>query len=683
MRRYSFWKTSVRRGTDAESGCKRMSVVGIDFGSQSTRIAVVRAGGVDVICNEVSDRMTPSMVSYDAKRRFTGDMSRTLLVGNMRNTVCALPRVIGRSHSELSALENSLSPCALVPVGDSASVGAAVSYRGEDRVFSDVELAGFFLNRVRAIAHAETGAAVNDIVVSAPSHWGDRERCALRDAAEVAGMRILRVINTSTAAATVYGITKTDIPAETPRMVAIVDLGHSALDACLVAVAAGRAEVLAHASDAHVGGRDFDEALAQHHVADIRSRRGVDVAANRKAMLRLRTACERVKKVLSSIQNTRVELEALVDGADFAIEATRPQLEELCAPLLERIEAALQPLIAALPPGRSFDAVEIIGGATRIPAVKALLARVFGVEAVSTTLNADEAVARGAAIACAMESPSVRVREFRVVDIATRGVRIVWRGPAGDELGAVDAFPAGSRLGEARVLHAPSAVLPVTLEARSVLDGALRASFEVLPATKMDVPANSSGARVVVRALVDASSLVDVLSAAVEVDVTETVPAGEGEEAQTRTVTRSLPLKVRTVRAHTLPRDALKRLRDVEETMAANDKLVAETDDARNAVEETIYALRGRIDDGAYDEVAREDERSAARAALTSAEEWLYDDGADVEKAAYVAKRSALEALVQPWAERIAQAAREKRAALAAATTDQQPAVEVPAMDMD
>ena len=216
------------------------------------------------------------------------------------------------------------------------------------------------------------------------------------------------------------------------------------------------------------------------------------------------------------------------------------------------------------------------------------------------------------------------------------------------------------------------------------------ALFSLSPGPKMDVPADAKNARIYVRACVDASGLADVLSATLEVDIVEAVPSdaeAEASEPAVRTITRAIPLKLKAERCFLLPRAEVARLRDAESAMSAADRLVAETDDARNAVEEAIYAVRGRIDDGAYDAVCSEDERSRARALLAAAEDWLYGDGAEADKAAYVAKLAEIQAAVRPWADRVAEieraAAAAEKAAAEKAAAAQPAAVDVPAMDMD
>lgn len=625
-----------------------MSVVGFDFGTQNSRIAVVRGGGVDVICNEVSDRATPSMVSFDVKRRFAGDASRTQQVGNFRNTVMNLPRLVGRLPVEdITVNEQRYETCRL---GEKEGVVAAtVSYLGEERTFSNTELTGMFLNKLKSIVSAETKAPVSDVVISVPSYFGEKERRALMDAAEVAGLNCLRTVNDVTAAAVTYGMMKTDIPSDKARLIAIVDIGHASFKAAIVRVVKGSIEIKGHVSDAHLGGRDFDEALASHFASNILSTHRFDVRENKKALLRLRTACERIKKILSGIQMTKLELEALFEGHDVCLEATRVQLEELSAHLLGRIRDHLHELLAqSNVKVEDIESIEIIGGSTRIPVVKTKISEVFGKE-VSTTLNADEAVSRGCALICAMDSPLVRVREFKVADISRSSIFF----SLGDHV--VGELPEGSPFGVASKFVVPLEGLsfPFTILAHYSHPEALStgipqqvAKFTFSTPKSLD---QATVKKVVVAPMISTSGCVEMSDAFAESETSEPGTPADGQDPASvppRVVLRTFPL---TVKAETfrIPRQTLTALKEAEIAMTLGDKNAAEIDDSRNAVEELIYEGRQKLDD-IYAEFGEESEKEAIRAKLAEAEAWLYDEGSELGKNEYIAKLNSLKALFKP-----------------------------------
>lgn len=665
-----------------------MSVVGFDFGTQNSRIAVVRGGGVDVICNEVSDRATPSMVSFDAKRRFAGDASRTQQVSNFRNTVMNLPRLVGRLPGEdIAVNEQRYETCRLAE--KEGVVAVTVNYLGEERTFSNTELTGMFLNKLKSIVSAETKAPVSDVVISVPSYFGEKERRALMDAAEVAGLNCLRTVNDLTAAAVTYGMMKTDVPSDKARLIAIVDVGHASFKAAIVSVVKGSVEMKGHVSDPHLGGRDFDEALASHFASNILSTHRFDVRENKKAMLRLRTACERIKKVLSGIQMTKLELEALFEGHDVCLEATRVQLEELSAHLLGRIGDHLRELLAQSSiKAEDIEAVEIIGGATRIPAVKTKISEVFGKE-VSTTLNADEAVSRGCALLCAMDSPLVRVREFKVADLSRSSIFF----SLGDHI--IGELPEGSFFGVASKFMVPLEGLsfPFTISAHyshpEVLPTGVPqqvAKFTFSTPKSLD---QASVKKVIVAPMISASGCVEIEDSFAETETSEPGTPADGQDPASvppRVVLRTFPL---TVKAETfrIPRQTLTALKEAEIAMTLGDKNAAEIDDSRNAVEEFIYEGRQKLDD-VYAGFCEDSEKEAIREKLAETESWLYDEGLELGKTEYVTKLNSLKALFKPLESRFQEKQEEARSAAAVAEHPKSAEGDwkqdnVPSMDMD
>ncbi|PJF16729.1 putative heat shock protein hsp88 [Paramicrosporidium saccamoebae] len=643
-----------------------MSVVGFDFGTQNSRVAVVRGGGVDVVCNEVSDRVTP----------YAGDAARTLQVGNFRNTVINLPRLIGRLSDEPAvAVEQGFETCQLAE--KEGVVGAAVSYREEDAVFSNTELVGMFLSKLKAITYAETKLPVSDVVISVPSYFTEKERRSLIDAAEVAGLNCLRTVNDTTAAAVCYGMMKTDIPADKPKNVIILDIGFSSLKMCVASFLKGSAEIKGHAFDMSLGGRDFDEVLANHFAEHFLETKKVDIRNNKKALLRLRVACEKIKKILSGIQKTKLDLEALIDGEDFTLVAERAQFEELSMSLVDRVEKTILELLQkANISVEDIDSVEIIGGCTRIPSIKARIAQIFGKEA-STTLNADEAVSRGCALLCAIDSPLVRVREYKIADTVYFPIKLV-----GDQnLGEVEIFPAGSNTCETHTFTLTldhSISFPLNFEAHysdltSLPAGTPSQIAKFTVTAPKDLEINESST-MVFDAHVNSSGLVDITKPRVE--VTTAVPTDEEGKEEAKTHVTSLSIKVETFR---LPRATVQKMKDAEIAMSLHDRLIAEIDDRRNAVEEFIYEARNKLEE-CYSEVSSEQERESAGSALMTAEDWLYGEGAEVGKEEYVKKLDELKSIFKPFISRIVERAK-------AASVDSEAStpysVEAPQMDMD
>lgn len=248
------------------------------------------------------------------------------------------------------------------------------------------------------------------------------------DAAEIAGLKLLRLINDTTATALGYGITKLDLPTaeEKPRRVAFVDIGHSNYTCSIVEFKKGELAVKATAYDRHFGGRNFDKALVDHFAKEFKEKFKIDIYTNPKALVRVGTAAEKLKKILSANAQAPISIESLMNDVDVHSVMKRDELEELLKPLLERATGPLEQALAdAKLKIEDIDAVEMVGGCTRVPSLKEKISKFFN-KPLSFTLNQDEAVARGCAFSCAILSPVFRVRDFSIHDIVNYPIEFNW-----------------------------------------------------------------------------------------------------------------------------------------------------------------------------------------------------------------------------------------------------------------
>lgn len=307
-------------------------------------------------------------------------------------------------------------------------VGAEVTYLGKKEQFTATQLVSMFLSKVKATASAELKLPVSDIVIGVPPWFTDVQRRSLMDAAEIAGLKLLRLINDTTATALGYGITKLDLPTaeEKPRRIAFVDIGHSNYTCSIVEYKKGELAVKATAYDRHFGGRNFDKALIDHFAKEFKEKYKIDIYTNPKALVRVAAAAEKMKKILSANASAPISIESLMNDVDVHGIMKRDELEELIRPLLER---AIGPLEQALTEAKlkieDIDAVEMVGGSTRVPSLKDRISKFFN-KPLSFTLNQDEAVARGCAFSCAILSPVFRVRDFSIHDIVNYPIEFSW-----------------------------------------------------------------------------------------------------------------------------------------------------------------------------------------------------------------------------------------------------------------
>lgn len=651
-----------------------MAVVGIDFGSLASKIGVARRGGIDIVTNEVSNRATPSLVSFGPKQRAIGEAAKTQEISNFKNTIGSLKRLLGRSPDdpEIRNVEKKFINANLVDV--SGSVGVQVNYLGEPSQFSATQLSAMFFGKLRDIAANELKNPVSDVVIAVPGWYTQAQRQAALDAAAIAGLNVLRLINDTSATALGYGITKADLPAEEepPRHIVFVDVGHSNMSVSVVAYNKGKLQVKSTTYDRHLGGRDIDYALVQYFAAQFQTKYRIDVLSNPKAVFRLTAACEKLKKVLSANAEAPINVENIMNDVDASSKLTREEYETLIAGVLERIAQPIHNALAeAGLTSEQIDAIELVGGSTRIPAVKARIQSVFPGRSLSFTLNQDEAVVRGATFACAMLSPVFKVRDFAVHDINQYDVKVQWaKSPTDpDEDTELTVFPHGNAIPSTKVLtfyrNGPFEI-EATYSQPEALPGAFSPFIGRFTANKFEIPEGAEHAAVKVKTRLNIHGIVEFASAHTEVLIEKEEPAPmDVDGAAGADASKEPPKKKKTLKKKDVTFTAtmsgvytavLESQREAEAKMYAADKLVMDTEDRKNALEEYIYDIRSKVEDR-YAPYTASEEKEKVVAASREAEDWLYsEEGEDTTKSKYVEKLDLLKSLGEPVARRYREA---------------------------
>lgn len=630
------------------------------------RIGVARARGVDIVANEVSNRSTPSLVSFGQKARAIGEAAATAQTSNFKNTVGSLKRLVGRTLQDESIQNTEKKFVTTELVDAKGEVGVKVNYAGESHVFSATQVMAMYLAKLRDTAQAElAGAGVSDVVLSVPIWFTDAQRRAMLSAAEIANLNPLRVMNEPTATALGYGITKTDLPEpENPRNVVFVDIGHSSYQVSVVAFSKGQLTVLGASADPDFGGRDFDRALVHHFAEEFKGKYKIDVFSNPKAIFRLSAGCERLKKVLSANTLAQLNVESIMNDIDASSQLKREEFEQLIAPYLERVEA---PLNAALEQsGLSKDeifSVELVGGSIRVPALKERISQWFS-KGLSTTLNQDEAVVRGCTLACATLSPVFRVREFAVHDISPYPIKVSWEPAADvpDEENELVVFTPNNPVPSTKILTFYRKE-PFTLQAAYADPAKLPKGIN--PAlgsvTVQNVTPNAQGDHsiVKVKARLNLHGVLNVESAYTvdEVEKEEEVPVPDAQQVEGEAPKTEKKLVKKLQRKDDLPVESnighldptlLAQLKEEEGKMHAADKLVADTEDRRNALEEYIYDQRSKLDER-YAAYVQPQEKEAFLAKLAETEDWLYtDEGEEATKSTYNGRLEDLQKIGAP-----------------------------------
>ena len=389
-------------------------MVGFDFGNESCVVAVARQRGIDVVLNDESKRETPAVVCFGEKQRFIGTAGAASALMNPKSTVSQIKRLIGRPFSDPELQKDLKSLPFTVTEGPDGFPLINVRYLGETKQFTPTQVLGMLFSNLKGIAEKNLNAAVVDCCIGIPVYFTDLQRRAVLEAATIAGLHPLRLIHETTATALAYGIYKTDLPENDTINIAFVDIGHSSMQVCIAGFKKGQLKILAHSFHRSLGGRDFDEVLFQHFAAKFKEEYKIDVYQNARACLRLRAACEKLKKVLSANPEAPLNIECLMDEKDVRGFIKREDFEKISAPILERVKKPLEKALAEA--GLTTDnihAVEVVGSGSRVPAVLKILTEFFGKEP-RRTMNASECVAKGCALQCAILSPTFKVKEFQV-----------------------------------------------------------------------------------------------------------------------------------------------------------------------------------------------------------------------------------------------------------------------------
>ncbi|KAK6825075.1 hypothetical protein PG987_012569 [Apiospora arundinis] len=387
-----------------------VAAVGIDLGTTYSCVGVFRDDRIEIIANDQGNRTTPSFVAFTDTERLIGDAAKNQVAMNPQNTVFDAKRLIGRKFAD-QEVQADMKHFPFTVVDKAGKPVVEVEYKGEKKQFTPEEISSMILIKMRETAEAYLGGTVNNAVITVPAYFNDSQRQATKDAGLISGLNVLRIINEPTAAAIAYGLDK---KVEGERNVLIFDLGGGTFD--------GIFEVKSTAGDTHLGGEDFDNRLVNHFVNEFKRKTKKDLSGNARGLRRLRTACERAKRTLSSSAQTSIEIDSLFEGIDFYTSITRARFEELCQDLFR---STLQPVDRVLADAKidksQVHEIVLVGGSTRIPRVQKLITDYFNGKEPNKSINPDEAVAYGAAVQAAIlsgDTSSKSTNEILLLDVA-------------------------------------------------------------------------------------------------------------------------------------------------------------------------------------------------------------------------------------------------------------------------
>jgi len=671
-----------------------MAVVGVDFGNLNCYISVARQGGIETVANDYSQRDTPSVVGFSNNQRIMGVGAKNQLLTNLKRTVFNFKHMLGRKFKDPYVQEVMKGLPYVIGEGSHGEIRIQLQYMGQDRAYTPEEITAMLLTKLKETAEEALKTKVKDIVISVPSYFVDAERRAILDSAAIAGLNVLKLMNDTTATALAYGIYKQDLPApeEKARNVIFVDIGHVGVQVAAASFNKGKLTMKACTFDRNnCGGRMFDKVLVKYFAEEFKSKTKLDPLSKPKAVLKLETEVEKIKKQMSANTNKLpLNIECFMEERDLSGRIDRSTFEELISGELQRIEQVMVDCLKASEwKPEDIYSVEIVGGSSRIPAVKAAIENVFG-KTPQTTLNADEAVSRGCALQCAILSPTFRVREFSVTDLQPYAVKLNWT--AESDTGDMVVFPKFHQVPFSKIL---TFYRRDNFAVESEYDGEVPVIDkkighfeigEVRPLTdggnqkvKVKVRINLHGIFVVSSAnYVEKHEVEEEVQ--MEVDPpkdeggdkkesanSEAAPApnpeeppkadqdaemkdAEGSKAaedapkkeyrtekRKKVVSKTIDLPVTSRVIGALSRDKLEAAIEQEKTLTNQDAYEANRLVAKNSVEEYIYGIREKMCDE-LEPYIMEVDKDAYSQKLSQTEDWLYEDGEDCEKAVYEEK---------------------------------------------
>lgn len=409
---------TVQSATDIQG-----PVIGIDLGTTYSCVGIYKNGQVEIIANNLGNRITPSYVAFVDDERLVGEAAKNQATENPTQTLFDVKRLIGRIYSDSSVQKDKqLLPFTIVEKDKKPYI--QVQAKNETKTFAPEEISAMVLVKMKEVAESYLGKGVKNAVVTVPAYFNDAQRQATKDAGAIAGLNVIRIINEPTAAAIAYGLDKKGVE----KNILVYDLGGGTFDVSLLTIDNGVFEVVATSGDTHLGGEDFDQRVMDHFIKIIKKKGGKDLRQDKKGLQKLRKEVEKAKRALSSTHQVKLEVEKIMDDYDFAESLTRAKFEELNNDLFQK---TLQPVHRVLEDADmkkdEIDEIVLVGGSTRIPKIQQLIKEFFNGKEPNRGVNPDEAVAFGAAVQAGILAGETTDSDMILLDVTplTLGIETV------------------------------------------------------------------------------------------------------------------------------------------------------------------------------------------------------------------------------------------------------------------